>query len=967
MQHKEMVNRKLISILLILISFTYISYSQDSLSSRAFNIITRGLKANEMNFNDVWLPIDTTENNYHKLYLFDTLFSFPLHSVDIVKEHANFLLNLNGANFDKYFEKIFDQLEFRKYQPIYYENNLSTKEIDGELGFGTDTTLGNEGGQMFRMFISPVIQIKQLLSEDFLCKNGVRLSFLKDNYKMVLIGSQIGGLNIGFDSLQKISKDFFIYSQSANRSMIYSNGISLYKTLMKLAQIAKVNVDMLKNNIKTKVLETPYGKVALGGVGNDKYEGDFTAILDIGGDDNYSISNSGNGNNSNTKFIVDLSGNDTYSGADFSLGGTSFGINIMIDLEGNDTYNSDNFTLGTGIFGVGILQDLSGDDKYSGKIMAQGASAFGIGLLLDSSGNDVYDLKGFGQGLALSKGFAALVDNFGKDTYHTLYFVNPDSMPSISFAQGASAGYYPYASGGIGLLIDGRGNDQYTTGICSQGFGYWFGLGGLYDFNGNDDYISYQYSEGSSINNGIGLLLDNQGNDSYESESYSQAFAVENSFAMLLDDFGNDNFKVYNQPKNEPVATEPSLSFLVDAYGSSTFSNYLVIDSESIANKWDGISVENSKNDVSFYIKKGIAPVNLTHNIRETYGRFNLCMRDTSSIDFYNILPSINHDIYKTKFVYDINLFDFERKLISSNSKIDSIEFTKTINNMSSVELYWSVLDGRQNAEGIELLKNKLIENTTPFEFLSGKYGTESLFERRILSDILDGLLKKGSLPLKNSLIDSSESKNARVLLLCLKLMSENKIFDIVRPIAELSKNSSWRLRAESAESIGKLGANTQIDILFSLLEDSNPYVRASAVYSLGRLMPDDILNRIHLSFYDDFLYVREKALKGLTLNRQLPLLFILQSLSTDIPVTAKFKFASFVTTSKFSKKEMKVFQEKFYNLPVNIRKIVYNSIYNSGTNTWIKKLKELGKKEPDTDLQNMIDRILTTIKKKKK
>ncbi|MCL5991447.1 MAG: hypothetical protein M1419_05035 [Bacteroidetes bacterium] len=549
MQNNTGMNRVLLTATAIFIGILTSLYSQDSLSSRAFKVLNDGMKSYGMNLNDIWLPIDTAENNYHRLKLFDTLFGNPLHSVDLVKYHANELMNLNEKTIDAYFTKVFGQLEFRQYQPVYYENNLSTKEIDNEMGFGSDTTLGNEGGQLFRMFISPVIQIKQLLADDFLYKKSLRLTFLKDNYQKVLLGYLSEDSNISYDSLQKIAKDFFIYSQSANRSLLYSNGVSFYHTLLKLAQIAKTNIDILKNKIKTTIMETHYGRIALGGAGNDTYNGDFTAILDIGGDDKYNISNTNNGNENPAKFIVDLSGNDNYIGKDFTIAGAALGINILIDLEGNDTYTTQNFSLGCGIFGVGIINDISGNDKYTGKIMSEGASSFGIGLLLDNAGNDQYDISGFGQGLALAKGFGLLLDNYGQDDYHSASNINVEGKTYLSFSQGVSAGYYPYASGGIGLLVDGRGNDIYKSGICGQGFGYWFGLGAIYDFNGSDNYESYQYSQGASINSGIGILFDNQGNDSYSTQGIAQGFANDNSFALLLDDFGNDFYNIYSPPE----------------------------------------------------------------------------------------------------------------------------------------------------------------------------------------------------------------------------------------------------------------------------------------------------------------------------------------------------------------------------------------------------------------------------------
>jgi hypothetical protein len=52
--------------------------------------------------------------------------------------------------------------------------------------------------------------------------------------------------------------------------------------------------------------------------------------------------------------------------------------------------------------------------------------------------------------------------------------------------QGYGLGLRPYYAGGIGLIIEGEGNDIYNTDIFGQGGAYWYSLGAIVDKSGHD-------------------------------------------------------------------------------------------------------------------------------------------------------------------------------------------------------------------------------------------------------------------------------------------------------------------------------------------------------------------------------------------------------------------------------------------------------------------------------------------------
>jgi hypothetical protein len=203
---------------------------------------------------------------------------------------------------------------------------------------------------------------------------------------------------------------------------------------------------------------------------------------------------------------------------------------------------------------------------------------FGAGLLNDLSGNDVYFSRQFAQGVGFTKGFGALLDADGNDFYFTggAYpdFRDPDkSFQSMS--QGMGMGIRPEesivgASGGIGILIDQRGNDQYHGDYFSQGSGYYFSLGFLYDHDGNDTYYAGRYAQGAGIHSAIGSLQDTAGDDTYEcSLGVSQGCGHDTGIGFLVDECGNDAYR--SATTSQGVGLEKGIGVLADFCGNDAY------------------------------------------------------------------------------------------------------------------------------------------------------------------------------------------------------------------------------------------------------------------------------------------------------------------------------------------------------------------------------------------------------------
>jgi len=302
------------------------------------------------------------------------------------------------------------------------------------------------------------------------------------------------------------------------------------------------------------LIETKYGKIAVGSRADDKYDrGAYLLIVDVAGNDEY-VDAAITDRTHPVSIIVDLDGDDRYRGRIGPATGIA-GYAFILDGNGNDSYVSDKIGLATGIFGEGLILDCAGDDFYSGDLYAQGAGLFGGGILADLNGNDEYACFQGGQGFGFVKGCGVLVDRFGDDVYaardDTVRYPSPQTPEhNASLSQGMGFGIRAdyvdghSLAGGTGVLVDGSGNDRYSCGVFGQGCGYWFGAGFLADIEGDDEYEGTWYVQGAGAHFALGVLLDSSGNDRHIL-TMSMGIGAGHDFTLgcLFDYEGDDDYE----------------------------------------------------------------------------------------------------------------------------------------------------------------------------------------------------------------------------------------------------------------------------------------------------------------------------------------------------------------------------------------------------------------------------------------
>lgn len=366
-----------------------------------------------------------------------------------------------------------------------------------------------------------------------------------------------------------------------------------------LEAIEAAQLETLVGTDATLTVETPAGRFAVRGAGDDTYEAaewdGALFLLDLGGDDTYRFAAGATASaDHGVGVAIDVGGTDTYGYAEVAVpsdegppghrrlpsdgagrasdppqslseisrqGAGRLGVGLLLDLgpEG-DRYRSLRLSQGWGALGVGLLYDRGGDDVYEGEAGVQGGASFGVGVLLDGGGNDSYVAYHGAQGYAYVRAVGLLYDRDGDDTYlgvvdDVLYTSPQDATSNSSFVQGAGFGRRAdftdgvFMSGGLGVLRDRAGRDRYTAGVFAQATGFWYGAGMLLEGGGDDHYDGVWYVQSGDAHYAISVLLEDGGSDDFNQLATRRNVALggghDFSIAWFVDAGGDD---VYRAP-----------------------------------------------------------------------------------------------------------------------------------------------------------------------------------------------------------------------------------------------------------------------------------------------------------------------------------------------------------------------------------------------------------------------------------
>lgn len=921
---------------------------QKSLTPATLKLIDSSLALLDMKRSDCAMPHDAVKMDAHRLKFITSLFADPLKSFDLTRQHADKLQVLTDTTVDEYAAELMLQMGLGEYSPVYLETGITAKQLDGMLGIDLDSLAGFIGASVIRKYLIPLVQaeiatrnsLKNILPNHILYDNADSLLMLSTDSQ----NASVYELKAEEERGTVLTRKFFDEASKIQIDQVYSSGFSLYRTYLHFMKSMNSAAQLARDSVRSVVLNTKLGRIALGGRGNDLYQGEYLLIVDVGGNDKYLLAERVK---SDTKAhpvraIIDLRGNDVYVAGNYSLGGAIFGSNILMDAEGDDLYSAGDFSLGCGLFGLGIVHDMEGNDHYASKTCTQGAGFFGVGLLIDDNGNDSYTAQAHCQGFGSTRGFGAIADKMGNDVYVASSpfqdFLRYESHFE-SFAQGAGLGFRPIASGGIGLLLDFKGNDSYLSDIYGQGTSYWFCLGALYDADGDDRYQSFQYSQGAGVHLAHGILWDKKGDDVYSSHGVSQGCGHDIAFGCLLDESGDDSY------------TAESLSL----GGGNANAVSLCIDNSGN----DSYIARNATNTMGF------------SDFRRNYGMIGI-FADGGGKDVYGEAKRNNSTEKKSTFglFADLELTapDVTQSTEPALTPPDSLKepLRSTIDSLF-IQASAAPQKYQYNVEPARAMIVSMGAVALPF--LAEKLATESPRERLALDGILPRLYDKDTAAVEKLLLDSLESPVFETLAMCASILARKKVDSALAKFLEMLHDTEWRIRSLAAQQVGELGRKEAAGELAVLLRDDHPSVRARAAFALGQLLPDNIGVLMIPAFTDEAQIVRNSAIQSLTRRTNYTIEKIATVFNDSVPEKSRRELAKIFPTLENTidtndSKTIPMVVEIVMSQPRSVRSNLYRELGLRENKLWKKILEECRKSET---VQELIQLLPPKPEKKKK
>ncbi len=582
-----------------------------------------------------------------------------------------------------------------------------------------------------------------------------------------------------------------------------------------------------------------FGSMVIGGLTNNVYNGDFTVIIDLGGDDVYRGRCAGAMGELGNPYsvVIDLAGDDYYDSEDSPVchGAGFFGLGILIDCEGNDTYRSGAYSQGAGLFGVGVLFDMDGADDYRGAFFQQGAGHCGVGLLIDGGeGDDRYLASAWAQGFASTYGYGLLFDEGGDDIYRTggVYYHAP-LLPHDyqSFSGGFGMGWRPRAGGGIGVLYDnGDGNDFYNSEVMSLGSSYWYSIGILVDGGGNDHYSLAHYGLGSGIHLSVGAFYDRSGDDQYRSRMGVVGGTPHDlSVGMMVDGSGDDYYIVSD---GWGGSLTNSFGLFIDRMGNDTY-----------ATRGGGYSLGNAR------WARGFAGTGI--------------FLDLEGDDVYPAGEAAADSSIWIRSGWGIGM-DLPRDVVDQEKEeeIGEIELTAEDSARSVEDLFkdasqWEVGSARESVKRAR--KALLTKGVEAVEYaISEKLNTRSSLVKRLLEKITKSMPDSAGPRLIEKL---NSSEHEETLKNAIWLLGSIKWEDAVDPMMEmLDRKDREKLRNSLISALGKIGDKRASKKVSRFVSDKMERRRLAAIGALGELNDTTTIATLVRGLDDPLFTVRSAA-----------------------------------------------------------------------------------------------------------
>ena len=319
------------------------------------------------------------------------------------------------------------------------------------------------------------------------------------------------------------------------RDVVFERSMPLVEGLAELPPLA-VDAPTLRVEI-----DTPRGLIVIAGSGDDvhAFEASPLLLIDLGGDDTYTGPIAANaGAEQPFSVVIDAGGADDYGYVTVPdendaglLPSDAAGRGEFEVLDDGPTSLSLTSRQGAGTYGAGILLDLGpGADTFRSLRASQGFGFCGVGVLIDEGGTATFEAEAYSQGAGL----------FGVGVLAT------DDAGSTSRAWHASQGFAGPA--GFGIRLSGRGVDAHTM---EEGAG-----DPLYFNRLTSTFANLSYGLGAGVGvraedtaddrgagGGLALFVDLDGDDTYATGIGSLGFGEWHGGGFFYDAGGSDIYR----------------------------------------------------------------------------------------------------------------------------------------------------------------------------------------------------------------------------------------------------------------------------------------------------------------------------------------------------------------------------------------------------------------------------------------
>ncbi|MFM8438657.1 MAG: hypothetical protein ACKOAX_09275, partial [Candidatus Kapaibacterium sp.] len=300
------------------------NHAQEPVVKRVIGLIDSALSVMDMSRRDCSLRSDLVTADLHRPAAVSTLFAAPLKSFDYATYYARALREVGPDQGETLFARAMSDCLLGVYQPLDYASTssldipISISSAAGEplpVSYVDSFTMS----YLIRQFVFPVLRAAKAMQSAHaaLMRNGYLRMHADSMYMMSQEDASASPFELKSAELRgdTIARRFFDEAALADNERIVSVSLSLYKHLVLNGALAQTGVSVLRDSVKSCVIDSPYGRVYIGSAGRDEYRGDYLLILDVGGDDRYVCSQTKESASARAlRVIVDLSGDDEYTG-----------------------------------------------------------------------------------------------------------------------------------------------------------------------------------------------------------------------------------------------------------------------------------------------------------------------------------------------------------------------------------------------------------------------------------------------------------------------------------------------------------------------------------------------------------------------------------------------------------------------------------------------------------------------------